>query len=233
MIVASISAEFSIVFNDSMMPRLVTSEDVGRISNIAWGMGYLGGIIVLIGVVLFIAASPDTGLTLLGQRPLFGLDPVAGRKLRPSGADAPGSAAGLQPVGGPVGVRARLGIGVPLQGAHGAEKRKHPPPPCEQQTRYLLRFVLECPEIGDDHRCRDSGERAGRTTSIRTRHGSCDSSKRPEKEAAMWYERWYQRMMMKRRARHVARNRAVQIASALAAAAGVAFGVRRWRATRV
>lgn len=85
MIVASISAEFSIVFNDSMMPRLVSSEDVGRISNIAWGMGYLGGIIVLIGIVLFIAANPDTGLTLLGQRPLFGLDPVTGEDARITG----------------------------------------------------------------------------------------------------------------------------------------------------
>ena len=48
MIMASIAAEFSIVFNDSMMPRLTTPENVGRISNLAWGLGYLGGMIVLI-----------------------------------------------------------------------------------------------------------------------------------------------------------------------------------------
>src|SRR6187551_3167841 len=34
---ASIAAEFSTVFNDSMMPRLVSKGEIGRISNIAWG----------------------------------------------------------------------------------------------------------------------------------------------------------------------------------------------------
>lgn len=37
MIFASIAAEFSIVFNDSMMPRLTNPQNVGRISNLAWG----------------------------------------------------------------------------------------------------------------------------------------------------------------------------------------------------
>ena len=54
---ASIAAEFSIVFNNSMMPRLVAPKDIGRISNMAWGLGYLGGMIVLIFVVAFMAAS--------------------------------------------------------------------------------------------------------------------------------------------------------------------------------
>jgi len=45
MIFASVSAEFSIVFNDSMMPRLVSKDEVGRLSNTAWGLGYLGGMI--------------------------------------------------------------------------------------------------------------------------------------------------------------------------------------------
>lgn len=36
MIFASIAAEFSIVFNDSMMPRLTNPQNVGRISNLAW-----------------------------------------------------------------------------------------------------------------------------------------------------------------------------------------------------
>ena len=76
MILASIAAEFSIVFNDSMMPRLVPEREVGRISNTAWGLGYLGGMIVLILVVGFLAGDPKTGKTLLGLSPLFGLDPV-------------------------------------------------------------------------------------------------------------------------------------------------------------
>lgn len=85
MIVASIAAEFSIVFNDSMMPRLTTPENVGRISNTAWGLGYLGGMVVLIFVVLFLAAAPNSNVTILGIPPLFGLDPAAGEDARITG----------------------------------------------------------------------------------------------------------------------------------------------------
>lgn len=79
---ASVAAEFSIVFNDSMMPRLVPPEAVGRVSNLAWGLGYAGGMVVLVFVVLFLAASPETGLTLIGRPPLFGLDPAQGEDAR-------------------------------------------------------------------------------------------------------------------------------------------------------
>ncbi|GLR21760.1 MULTISPECIES: MFS transporter [Alphaproteobacteria] len=85
MVLATTSAEFSIVFNDSMMTRLIGQKDVGRVSNVAWGMGYLGGMIVLISVVLFIAASPETGKTILGATPLFGLDPATGEDARITG----------------------------------------------------------------------------------------------------------------------------------------------------
>lgn len=79
---ASIAAEFSIVFNDSMMPRLVGKQEIGRVSNIAWGLGYLGGMIMLIFVLAMISASPVTGKTLLGLDPLFGLDPALGEDAR-------------------------------------------------------------------------------------------------------------------------------------------------------
>lgn len=82
---ASVAAEFSIVFNDSMMPRLVAKADIGRISNIAWGLGYLGGMLMLIFVVGFIAGSPETGKTMLGLTPLFGLDPATGEDARITG----------------------------------------------------------------------------------------------------------------------------------------------------
>ena len=73
---ATVAAEFSIVFNDSMMVSLVPPKDHGRISNLAWGLGYLGGMIMLIIVVGFLSAPADTGKTLLGLAPLFGLDPA-------------------------------------------------------------------------------------------------------------------------------------------------------------
>ncbi|MDG3577611.1 MFS transporter [Rhizobium sp. YJ-22] len=85
MVLASIAAEFSIVFNDSMMTRIVDRENVGKISNIAWGLGYLGGMIVLIFVVLCLSANPQTGKTLLGLDPLFGLDPAKGEDARITG----------------------------------------------------------------------------------------------------------------------------------------------------
>lgn len=84
-ILASIAAEFAIVFNDSMMPRLVNSADVGRVSNAAWGLGYLGGLIVLFTVLLLLAANPSTGKTLIGLQPLFGLDPLLGEDARITG----------------------------------------------------------------------------------------------------------------------------------------------------
>ena len=85
LIFASVAAEFSIVFNDSMMPRLIGQDEVGRVSNTAWGLGYLGGMLVLILVVALLAGSPGTGLTLLGLETLFGLDPALGEDARITG----------------------------------------------------------------------------------------------------------------------------------------------------
>lgn len=84
-IVAMIAAEFSIVFNDSMMPRLIAKEDIGRVSNIAWGLGYLGGLVVLFSVLLLLAGDPVTGKTLIGITPLFGLDATQGEDARITG----------------------------------------------------------------------------------------------------------------------------------------------------
>jgi UMF1 family MFS transporter len=74
--VATIGAEFSIVFNNSIMPTLVPPEKIGRLSGTGWATGYLGGILSLLLVLGFLAASPETGRTLFGFAPLFGLDPV-------------------------------------------------------------------------------------------------------------------------------------------------------------
>jgi UMF1 family MFS transporter len=82
---ASLAAEFSIVFNDSMMPRLLAPAEIGKVSNTAWGLGYLGGMLMLIVVVGFLAASPQTGRTMLGLEPLFGLDPASGEDARITG----------------------------------------------------------------------------------------------------------------------------------------------------
>ncbi|MBN8980916.1 MAG: MFS transporter [Rhizobiales bacterium] len=74
-IIATLGAEFATVFNNAMMPTLVPPERIGRLSGAGWATGYIGGIICLIIVLGFLAANPDTGKTLFGVKPWFGLDP--------------------------------------------------------------------------------------------------------------------------------------------------------------
>ena len=74
--VAAVGVEFATVFNNAMMPTLVPPDRIGRLSGAGWATGYVGGIVSLIIVLGFLAASPDTGRTLFGLTPLFGLDPV-------------------------------------------------------------------------------------------------------------------------------------------------------------
>jgi MFS transporter, UMF1 family len=74
--IATIGVEFATVFNNAMMPTLVPPNQIGRLSGTGWATGYAGGILSLILVLGFLAASPETGRTLFGFVPLFGLDPV-------------------------------------------------------------------------------------------------------------------------------------------------------------
>src|SRR5689334_6577251 len=74
--VATVGVEFATVFNNAMMPTLVPPERIGRLSGTGWATGYIGGILSLILVLGFLAASPESGRTLFGFAPLFGLDPV-------------------------------------------------------------------------------------------------------------------------------------------------------------
>jgi UMF1 family MFS transporter len=75
--IATIGVEFATVFNNAMMPTLVPPNQIGRLSGTGWATGYVGGILSLILVLGFLAASPETGRTLFGLAPLFGLDPVS------------------------------------------------------------------------------------------------------------------------------------------------------------
>ena len=75
-VVATIGVEFATVFNNAMMPTLVPPDRIGRLSGTGWATGYVGGIISLVLVLGFLAANAETGRTLFGFTPLFGLDPV-------------------------------------------------------------------------------------------------------------------------------------------------------------
>jgi len=77
--------EFAAVFNNAMMPDLVPRSELGRLSGSAWGLGYVGGLISLVIVLGFLSAPPESGHTLLGTAPLFGLDPASHEGDRASG----------------------------------------------------------------------------------------------------------------------------------------------------
>lgn len=72
---AAIAMEFAVVFNNAMLPSLVSSARMGTLSGFGWGIGYVGGLVALVFMLFFLAADRGTGLTMLGAPPLFGLDP--------------------------------------------------------------------------------------------------------------------------------------------------------------
>ncbi|WP_431301037.1 MFS transporter [Tabrizicola sp. BL-A-41-H6] len=72
-----IGMEFATIFTNALMPTLSDHDDLGAISGSGFAFGYLGGLLALILMLLFFAEGGDTGLTLLGREPLFGLDSEA------------------------------------------------------------------------------------------------------------------------------------------------------------
>ena len=83
--IATVGVEFAHVFTNAMMPTLVPPDRIGRLSGTGWATGYVGGILSLILVLGFLAADPQTGRTLFGRPPLFGLDPLTHQGDRISG----------------------------------------------------------------------------------------------------------------------------------------------------
>jgi UMF1 family MFS transporter len=81
----TIAVEFATVFNNAMMPSLVPPEQLGRLSGTGWAVGYVGGLVSLVITLGLLAGGPETGQTLLGLDPLFGLDPVLREGDRASG----------------------------------------------------------------------------------------------------------------------------------------------------
>jgi len=67
-IFGTIAIEFSLVFNNAMLPSLTSRDRMGRLSGLGWGIGYLGGLIALF-IVLLGFSLPDV--------PAFGLDKAA------------------------------------------------------------------------------------------------------------------------------------------------------------
>lgn len=84
-VLATLGAEFATVFNNAMMPSLAPPEKLGRLSGTGWAVGYAGGLCSLVIALGFLATNPETGKTLLGHDPAFGLDATTRAGDRASG----------------------------------------------------------------------------------------------------------------------------------------------------
>jgi UMF1 family MFS transporter len=69
-----IGMEFATSFTNAMMPDLVDEKDLGSVSGSGFSFGYIGGFITLL-IMLLLLDDGSNGKTLLGNAPLFGLDP--------------------------------------------------------------------------------------------------------------------------------------------------------------
>src|SRR5262249_29341304 len=72
-VIATIGAEMSIVFNNALLPAIVRPERMGWLSGFGWGLGYCGGLIALF-AVLAVSRPAMFGLAPADAPPLFGLD---------------------------------------------------------------------------------------------------------------------------------------------------------------
>jgi len=73
--VGSVVSEIAGVNYNSTIDQVATSTTVGRVSGFGWGMGYLGGIVVLL-LIYFLFIQPDVGL--------FGITGADGMDIRVS-----------------------------------------------------------------------------------------------------------------------------------------------------
>ena len=74
--VAMIAAEFALIFTNAILPSLGDKEEVGKISGNGAALGYWGGVVSLF-IMLLLFAENETGKTLIGLDPLFGLEASA------------------------------------------------------------------------------------------------------------------------------------------------------------
>ncbi len=75
--VGLVGMEFTTTFTNAFLPTLGQRADLGRISGTGWALGYLGGLVALVLMLLFFAEGAETGRTVLGTPPILGLDPTA------------------------------------------------------------------------------------------------------------------------------------------------------------
>lgn len=68
-----VGAEYTTIFTNAMLPGLAPPGQEGRISGTGYALGYAGGVLALV-VMLLAFADNETGTTLLGGTPALGLN---------------------------------------------------------------------------------------------------------------------------------------------------------------
>lgn len=56
--IATVAFELGTVFYNSLLPQVATQSEIGRVSGLAWGLGYAGGLVCLV-VALLLLVRPD------------------------------------------------------------------------------------------------------------------------------------------------------------------------------
>lgn len=86
-VVANVTYELAIVFYNAYLPGLTTASNIGRVSGFGWGLGYFGGLLVLV-FALIALVQPDAIVGLLGEAglsadgPWFGFSIENGENVR-------------------------------------------------------------------------------------------------------------------------------------------------------
>ncbi|MBM7067113.1 MFS transporter [Actibacterium sp. 188UL27-1] len=80
-----IGVEFTTIFTNAMLPDLGPTKEIGRLSGNGYALGYVGGVLSLVVMLVFFVAVPGTTTTIAGLAPLFGLDPTQNEGMRFSG----------------------------------------------------------------------------------------------------------------------------------------------------
>ncbi|WP_410482390.1 MFS transporter [Ovoidimarina sediminis] len=72
-----IGMECATAFTNAMLPGLAPRAELGRVSGTGAAVGYAGGLVALLIALGFLAEGAETGVTLFGFAPAFGLDAAA------------------------------------------------------------------------------------------------------------------------------------------------------------
>lgn len=70
-----VAMEMATSFVSALLPDLVEESEVGKTSGIGFACGYFGGVLSLLLILTLFAENGDTGKTLIGLDPIFGLNP--------------------------------------------------------------------------------------------------------------------------------------------------------------